>query len=55
MAAGNRLKFTLACTACKRRNYATTKNKRTTPDKLEMRKYDPVARKHVVYKEGKIK
>lgn len=35
--------------------YTTYKNKRTTPDKLEMKKYDPVARKHVVYKEGKIK
>ena len=35
--------------------YTTGKNKRTTPDKLEMKKYDPVARKHVVYKEGKIK
>ena len=35
--------------------YTTNKNKRTTPDKLEMKKYDPVARKHVVYKEGKIK
>jgi len=35
--------------------YTTYKNKRNTPDKLEMKKYDPVARKHVVYKEGKIK
>ena len=35
--------------------YTTTKNKRTTPDKLEMRKYDPVVRKHVAYKEAKIK
>ncbi len=35
--------------------YTTTKNKRTTPDKMEIRKYDPVARKHVVYKEGKLK
>ncbi|MDA9915424.1 50S ribosomal protein L33 [Luminiphilus sp.] len=35
--------------------YTTDKNKRTTPDKLEMKKFDPVARKHVVYKEGKIK
>ncbi len=35
--------------------YTTTKNKRTTPDKLEMKKYDPVARKHVIYKEAKIK
>ena len=35
--------------------YTTDKNKRSTPDKLEMKKYDPVARKHVMYKEGKIK
>ena len=35
--------------------YTTDKNKRTTPDKLEMKKYDPVVRKHVMYKEGKIK
>jgi large subunit ribosomal protein L33 len=35
--------------------YTTTKNKRTTPEKLEMKKYDPVVRKHVLYKEGKIK
>lgn len=35
--------------------YTTTKNKRTTPDKLEMKKYDPVVRKHVMYKEAKIK
>lgn len=35
--------------------YTTDKNKRTTPDKIEMKKYDPVARKHVIYKEGKIK
>jgi large subunit ribosomal protein L33 len=35
--------------------YTTTKNKRTTTEKLEMKKYDPVVRKHVIYKEGKIK
>jgi large subunit ribosomal protein L33 len=35
--------------------YTTSKNKRTKPDKLEMRKYDPVVRKHVMYKEAKIK
>jgi large subunit ribosomal protein L33 len=35
--------------------YTTNKNKRTTPDKLEIRKFDPVARKHVIYKETKIK
>ena len=35
--------------------YTTDKNKRTTPDKMEIKKYDPVVRKHVVYKESKIK
>ena len=35
--------------------YVTKKNPRTQTEKLEMRKYDPVARKHVEYKEGKIK
>ena len=34
--------------------YTTDKNKRTMPEKLEMKKFDPVARKHVIYKEGKI-
>jgi large subunit ribosomal protein L33 len=35
--------------------YTTTKNKKTTPDKMEIRKFDPVARKHVLYKETKLK
>jgi large subunit ribosomal protein L33 len=35
--------------------YTTDKNKRTTPDKLEMKKFDPVVRKHVLYTEAKIK
>tara|TARA_Y100001960_G_scaffold324087_1_gene403707 strand:- start:144 stop:311 length:168 start_codon:yes stop_codon:yes gene_type:complete len=35
--------------------YVTKKNPRTQTEKLEMRKYDPVARKHVMFKEGKIK
>ena len=35
--------------------YTTDKNKRTTPDKLEFKKYDPVVRKHVVFKESKMK
>ncbi len=35
--------------------YYTTKNKRNTPDKMEFRKYDPVVRKHVLYREsGKV-
>ena len=35
--------------------YTTTKNKRNSPDKLEMKKFDPVIRKHVLYTQGKIK
>ena len=35
--------------------YTTTKNKRTKPEKLELKKFDPVVRKHVAYKEAKIK
>jgi large subunit ribosomal protein L33 len=35
--------------------YVTTKNKRNTPNKMRMKKYDPVVRKHVWFKEGKIK
>jgi large subunit ribosomal protein L33 len=35
--------------------YVTKKNPRTTTDKLELKKYDPVARKHVVFREAKIK
>ena len=35
--------------------YTTTKNKRTMTEKMEFRKYDPVVRKHVIYKEVKIK
>jgi large subunit ribosomal protein L33 len=35
--------------------YVTKKNPRTQTEKMEMRKYDPVVRKHVVFKEGRIK
>lgn len=35
--------------------YVTKKNSRTMTDKLVKRKYDPMARKHVEFKEGKIK
>ncbi len=35
--------------------YTTTKNKRNQTDKLEIKKFDPVARKHVLYKEVKLK
>ncbi len=35
--------------------YTTTKNKRTMPEKIEIKKFDPVVRKHVIHKEAKIK
>ena len=35
--------------------YTTTKNKRTMPEKMEVKKFDPVVRQHVIYKEAKIK
>jgi large subunit ribosomal protein L33 len=35
--------------------YVAKKNPRTKTEKLEMRKYDPVARKHTIFKETKIK
>ena len=50
-----REKIKLESTAGTGHFYTTTKNKRTKPDKIEMMKYDPKARKHVMYKEGKLK
>jgi large subunit ribosomal protein L33 len=35
--------------------YTTTKNKRSMPGKMEIKKFDPKVRKHVMYKEAKIK
>ena len=35
--------------------YVTKKNSRTMTEKMSVRKYDPIARKHVEFKEGKIK
>jgi large subunit ribosomal protein L33 len=55
MAKAIREKIKLVSSAGTGHFYTTTKNKRTMPDKLELRKYDPVARKHVAYKESKIK
>ena len=55
MAKGAREKIRLVSSADTGHFYTTTKNKRNMPDKMEIKKYDPVVRKHVVYKEGKIK
>ena len=48
-------KIKLESTAGTGHFYTTTKNKRTQPEKMEIKKYDPVARKHVPYKKTKIK
>ncbi|MEA4892425.1 MAG: 50S ribosomal protein L33 [Peptococcaceae bacterium] len=48
-----RVNIILACTDCKQRNYATSKNKKTNPDRIEMKKYCPFCKTHTVHKETK--
>ena len=48
-------KIKLVSTAGTGHFYTTTTNKRLHPEKMEVSKFDPVARKHVKYKEAKIK
>ena len=55
MAKKEREKIKLLSTADTGYFYTTTKNRKNTPDKLEFKKYDPIARKHVTFKETKIK
>ncbi len=52
---GKREKIKLESTAGTGHFYTTVKNKQATPKKLELKKYDPRVRKHVVYKETKLK
>ena len=49
------IKIRLNSTAGTGHFYVTKKNARTMTEKMVIKKYDPVARKHVDYKEGKIK
>jgi large subunit ribosomal protein L33 len=51
--AGARIKITLRCSECKQRNYNTMKNKKNTPDRLELNKYCPFCKKHTVHNETK--
>ncbi|EEH64641.1 50S ribosomal protein L33 [Gleimia sp. 6138-11-ORH1] len=46
-----RPKITLACSECKERNYITKKNRRNTPDRLELMKYCPRCRRSVAHRE----
>ena len=55
MAKSNRDKIKLESTAGTGHFYTTTKNKRTMPERMSIMKFDPKARKHVQYKETKIK
>lgn len=53
--ASKRDKIKLVSTAGTGHFYTTTKNKKLHREKLELMKYDPVVRKHVLYKETKMK
>jgi len=55
MAKANSIKIKLVSTADTGFYYVTKKNTRTQTEKLSFKKYDPVVRKHVDFKEGKIK
>ncbi|MHC1787920.1 50S ribosomal protein L33 [Solidesulfovibrio sp.] len=48
-----RINIQLQCTECKRKNYATEKNKKNTTGRLELKKFCPFDRKHTVHRETK--
>ena len=52
---GSRVKIRLVSSAGTGHFYTTTKNKKNQPGKMEIKKFDPKIRKHVMYKEAKIK
>ena len=45
--------ISMACQECKERNYATSKNKRNDPERLELRKFCPRCGKHTAHREAK--
>ncbi|MCZ6545599.1 MAG: 50S ribosomal protein L33 [Chloroflexi bacterium] len=51
MAKGDRLHVTMRCRECQRHAYHTTKNRRTTSDRLELKKYCPVCRVRQAFRE----
>lgn len=55
MAKTNTIKIRLNSTADTGYFYVTKKNSRTMTEKMSVKKYDPIARKHVEFKEGRIK
>ena len=54
-AKGAREKIRLVSTADTGHFYTTDKTNSNMPEKMEIKKFDPVVRKHVIYKEAKIK
>ena len=55
---GNRVIITLECTEARKEGkspsrYTSTKNKKTNPEKIELKKYNPFLRRHTVHKEVK--
>jgi large subunit ribosomal protein L33 len=47
----DRIVITLACTECRERNYATSKNRRNDADRLELKKFCPRCRVHRAHRE----
>ena len=48
-----RIKITMACMECKQRNYISKKEKKNTPERLELKKYCRFCKKHTVHRETK--
>ena len=51
----SRDKIRMISTSGSKHFYTTTKNSKAKPEKLELKKFDPMVRKHVLYKEAKMK
>jgi len=48
---GARVRAIMECPECKNRNYYLTKNKKTHPDRMELKKYCRACRAHTLHKE----
>ncbi|ANF16895.1 50S ribosomal protein L33 [Buchnera aphidicola (Schlechtendalia chinensis)] len=55
MAKNSRNKIKLVSSSGSKHYYTTTKNKKSQTQKLKLKKYDPIVKKHVLYLEHKIK
>lgn len=49
----NRELVTLKCTVCSEKNYRTPKNRKNTPERMELKKFCPKCRQHTLHKEEK--